>query len=148
MTAKYCHVFCEYTWQSVKVRSIYLIFCNSWFSRWPVQYKRNSKADKKCYSIHLLVQNQQPETLQKRCEICSKLSIKTPKRRHSVIFIVNFENIPHLFLGFLLLTLNTQISFGKSIMIVIREHGKKMKFSIKYFLSKTKSARNCGFGHI
>ena len=38
----------------------------------------------------------------KRCEICSKLTIKTPERR----FIVNLEHISHLFLVFLLLTLN------------------------------------------
>ena len=44
----------------------------------------------------------------KRCEISSKLTIKTPKRhqkRHPV-FIANFEHISHLFLAFLLLTLN------------------------------------------
>ena len=32
----------------------------------------------------------------KRCEICSKLTIKTPERRHwrrSCVFIVNFEHI-------------------------------------------------------
>ena len=43
-----------------------------------------------------------------RCEICSKLTIKIPKRRHwrrSGIFIVNFERISHLVLMFLLLTL-------------------------------------------
>ena len=40
-----------------------------------------------------------------RCEICSKLRIKTPERR-SGVFIVNFENISHLVLVFLLLTLN------------------------------------------
>ena len=40
-----------------------------------------------------------------RCEICSKLTIKTPERR-SGVFIVNFENISHLVLVFLLLTLN------------------------------------------
>ena len=43
------------------------------------------------------------------CKICSKLTIKTPKRRHwrrSGVFIVNFENISHLVLVFLLLTLN------------------------------------------
>ena len=31
-----------------------------------------------------------------RCEICSKLTIKTPKRRHwrrSGVFIVNFEHV-------------------------------------------------------
>ena len=43
-----------------------------------------------------------------RCEICSKLTIKT-ERRHwcrSNVFIVNFEHIPHLVLVFLLLTLS------------------------------------------
>ena len=44
-----------------------------------------------------------------RCEICSKLTIKTPERRHwrrSDVFIVNFEHISHLVLVFLSLTLN------------------------------------------
>ena len=44
----------------------------------------------------------------KNCEICSKL-IKTPERRyrrHSVVFIVNFEHILHFFLIFLLSTLS------------------------------------------
>ena len=46
-----------------------------------------------------------------RCEICSKLTIKTPERHHwrrSGDFIVNFEHllISHLVLMFLLLTLN------------------------------------------
>ena len=45
----------------------------------------------------------------KRCEICSKLTIKTPERgqrRCSGVFIVNFEHILHLFLMFPLLALN------------------------------------------
>ena len=45
----------------------------------------------------------------KRCEICSKLTVKTPERRQwcrSGFFIVNFEYISHLGLVFLLLTLN------------------------------------------
>ena len=46
------------------------------------------------------------ETLEKRCEICSKLIIKTAERRGSGVFIVNFEHISHLFPLFLLLTLN------------------------------------------
>ena len=44
-----------------------------------------------------------------RLEICSKLTIKTPERRHwrrSGVFIVNFEHILHLFLVFLWLTFN------------------------------------------
>ena len=45
----------------------------------------------------------------KRCEICSKLTIKTPQRckcRRSGISFVNFEHISQLFLVVLLLTLN------------------------------------------
>ena len=49
----------------------------------------------------------------KRCETCSKLTIKTPERRQwrcSGVFIVNFERILLFFLVFLLLTLNKCIS--------------------------------------
>ena len=48
----------------------------------------------------------------KRHEICSKLTIKTTKRRKwhgSGVFIVNFELISHLFLVFLSLTLSKEI---------------------------------------
>ena len=44
-----------------------------------------------------------------RCEICLKLTIKTPEGRQwclSDVFTVNFEHISHLVLVFLLLTLN------------------------------------------
>ena len=40
------------------------------------------------------------------CEICSKLTIKTTERRSSVVFIVNFEQISHIVLVFLLLALD------------------------------------------
>ena len=58
------------------------------------------------------------ETLEQGVKICSKLTIKTPKRRHFPVFrpnagrwclfgafIVNFEHISHLVLVFLLLAL-------------------------------------------
>ena len=48
----------------------------------------------------------------KRCDICSKLTIKTSEQHHwhpSGVFIVNFEHISHLVLGFLLLTLSKQM---------------------------------------
>ena len=32
------------------------------------------------------------------CEICSKLTKRTPERRHSGVFIVNFEHISRLVL--------------------------------------------------
>ena len=46
-----------------------------------------------------------------RCEICSKLTIKTPERRWrcSGVSIANFEHISHLAPGFLLLTLNKEV---------------------------------------
>ena len=57
--------------------------------------------------IYLLKVNNR--NTRKSCEICSKLTIKTPERcqwhRFSV-FIVNFEHISHNVLVFLLLTVN------------------------------------------
>ena len=53
------------------------------------------------------VNNKNPR---KRCEMCSKLTKKTPElrlSRRSGVFIANFEHISHLVLVFLLLTLNT-----------------------------------------
>ena len=51
-----------------------------------------------------------------RGEICSKLTIKIPDRRHwrrSSIFIANFEQISHLVLVFLLLTLISKCRLGR-----------------------------------
>ena len=50
-----------------------------------------------------------------KCEICSKLTIKTPERwqwRRSGFFIVSFEHISHLALKFLLLTLIMYLPAG------------------------------------
>ena len=50
-----------------------------------------------------------------RCKICSKLTIKTPERRHwrnSAVFIVNFEHISHLLLVFILLNLSRWMPAG------------------------------------
>ena len=52
------------------------------------------------------------ETL-KKCEICSKLTIKTPDR-FSTVFIVDFGHILYLFLVFKLLTINKSV-FVESI---------------------------------
>ena len=51
-----------------------------------------------------------------RCEIWSKLTIKTQEQRHwcrSSIFIVNFKHISRLALMFLLLTLNIYLPAGE-----------------------------------
>ena len=44
-----------------------------------------------------------------------------PDWRHSGVFIVNFEHISHLFLGFLLLTLNKQMLRGIIILKSTKE---------------------------
>ena len=44
------------------------------------------------------------------CEICSKSTINTPERRHRAVFIVNFAQVLHIVLMFLLLTLNKKMS--------------------------------------
>ena len=52
-----------------------------------------------------------------RCEICLKLTIKTPERHQwcrSGVFIVDFEHISYLVLVFLLLTLNTYCRLGRA----------------------------------
>ena len=46
------------------------------------------------------------------CEICSKLTIKTPERWRSGVFIVNFEHVSHLVQLFSLLTLRRQMPAG------------------------------------
>ena len=65
-------------------------------------------------SIYLFKVNNR--NIRTRCEIYSKITIKTPEGcqwRHSGVFIVNSEHISHLVLMFLLLTLNMQLSTGK-----------------------------------
>ena len=59
-----------------------------------------------------IVNNRNTKT---KCQICSKLTIKTPKQRHwwrSHVFIVNFEHISHLVLVLLLLSLNISLPAG------------------------------------
>ena len=53
-------------------------------------------------NIYLFIVNN--SNIRKKCEICSKLRIKTPEQGFTV-FIINFEHISHFFLVFVL-TLN------------------------------------------
>ena len=49
------------------------------------------------------------KSTRERCEICSKLIIKTPERRHGQIQVKSFV----AFAMFLMLTLNRQVFSGK-----------------------------------
>ena len=65
-------------------------------------------------------------TTRTRCEICSKLTVKTPERRWhgSGVFIVNLKHISHLALMFLLSTFNLKFQAGPAF--------KSEVFLIKY----------------
>ena len=55
------------------------------------------------------------KNIRKRCEICSKLTVKAPERRNwspSGVFIVNLQHISHVLLVFLLLNLNNKMLAG------------------------------------
>ena len=70
------------------------------------------------------------ETLEQRCKICSKLTIKPPKRRHwrrFGIFIVNFEHISHLCSAILLLTLSSKCWLGMRLIRVFHKNVKYLK---------------------
>ena len=72
-----------------------------------MEFSLNPLTNPSSVGIYLLKVNNR--NTRARCEICSKLTIKTPERgnwRRSGIFIVNFEYISHLALVLLLLTLN------------------------------------------
>ena len=69
------------------------------------------KKNKSDYMITILISLNSPSPLEvnnrntrTKCEICSKLTIKTPE--DTAVFIVNFEDISYFVLVFLLLTLN------------------------------------------
>ena len=79
--------------------SIVCFHCRIWTSKCQLGTKLlKAKTWNSPANIHLFKANNR-NTIN-RCEIISKLIIKTPKWRHSQrfgIFIVNFENISHLF---------------------------------------------------
>ena len=57
-------------------------------------------------------------------EICSKLAIKIPEQYHwhcSDVFSVNSEQISHIILVFLMLTLNKQMPAGNGLMLSFME---------------------------
>ena len=91
--------------------NIFWIIC-LWLFSGKTRFKNSSKCCNKTrithYPTNIYLLKVNNRNSRKRCEICSKLTIKTRerRRRRSGVFIVNFEHVSHLFLLFLLLTLN------------------------------------------
>ena len=99
---------------------LFVIFFHQPFPPFQVTYFWNGHCPANIYLFKVNNKN-----TRKRCEICSKLTIKTPERRHwggSGVFTVNFEHISHLFLEYLLLTLNKQVLTGKHFSKWFRKH--------------------------
>ena len=73
------------------------------------------------------------------CDICSKLTIKTPERRRrhchrSDVFIVNTQHILYLVLVFLLLTLNMYLPAGLYFLIFLVPFLLNIELIPNYFL--------------
>ena len=65
--------------------------------------------DENMFPVGIYLLNVNNRNTRTTCEICSKLTIKTPEQCYWCcygVFIVNFEHISHLVLEFLLLTMN------------------------------------------
>ena len=69
-------------------------------TKWPTKYAAQLK---------FACSKSTTESFKKKCEICSKVTVKTTERRHwrrTGVCIVNFEHISHLFPVLLVLNLN------------------------------------------
>ena len=74
------------------------------------------------------------EITRKWCEICSKLTIKTPERRHcrhSGVSTVNFEHLSHLFLAYLLFTMDRKnICWTSGYLLKVTSKNTRFKYRI------------------
>ena len=80
-----------------------------------------------------------------RCKICSKLTIKTPKRRRA--FIVNFKHIFHLVLVFLMLTFSRQMPAGNGLFRIFFA-GLTHKFPMHPFSTHWKLQKSIRFSEV
>ena len=78
----------------------------------------------------------------KRCEICSKLTIKTPEQRQwrrCGVFVVNFEHISYLVPVFLLSTLNMQLPAGVRCTFRVPKRVKSLRLYRNFWIQTTHS---------
>ena len=93
---------------------LHIVLCFQW---WLWTYTCQLGPINWCAELHLVANYMfkvNYRNTRTRCEIWSKLTIKTPERHHwrrSGIFIVNFEHISHLFLVFLIVNFK-QVNAG------------------------------------
>ena len=84
-----------------------------------------------------------------RCEMCSKLTIKTPERRQwrrSDVVIDNFKHISHLVLVFLLLTLGSIFRLGcQNMSCIVGTYSKLKRLHFLAFITEKKNLETRNF---
>ena len=131
---KYCFITLKVFWRKTSRSSCFFCLINSFNSlnvslnvwhNWLVTIKMLQLNP---HDIYLLrVSNRNTRT---RCEICSKLTMKTRHWRRSGIFIGDFEHISHLVLVFLLLIAGwedkdatiSRLPLSRSLIILFKTH--------------------------
>ena len=90
-----------------------------------------------CYPVGIYLLKVNNRNTRTRCEICSKLTVKTPERhqcRRSDVFIVNFEHILHLVL--VLLFNYEHVNADRVKDITSRESRVPMKENIRFTIDR------------
>ena len=93
----------------------YFVYCGCFKYLWACSVTESVTGTTRTISIGIYLHKVNNRNNRTRCEVCSKLIIKTPERRHwrrSGVFIVNFEHISYHVRVFLLLTLNMLLPAG------------------------------------
>ena len=79
---------------------------NNSISRHEISIGRQKSSGQYLPSKHLPFNLPFHRHTKKMCEMCSKLTIKTPERRQQRSSVFNFKHISYIFLLYLLITLN------------------------------------------
>ena len=103
-------VFVSFQSTILRLLSITIKWIELWtFNKIPTEWLNCCKSITECYNpVRFYLPKDNNRNTKTMDEICSKLIIKAPERRqwrHSGVFIVDFEQILHIILVFLLLTL-------------------------------------------
>ena len=100
------HIFRKTPYSSISTQCV-VLFMALYFFQCAIAIQRRIPAGNYMFKVN-------NRNIRTSCELCSKLTIKIPKRllRRYGVFNVNFEHIPHLVVVYLLLTLSRKMLAG------------------------------------